>query len=83
VLKARQYGDHIALRWDGTQHKHILAAAVVTFRSHLADRSLGMQDNLLMVGAHQMVHDSDAEMLPQEIRSHSPFEQKKQMLGNV
>jgi hypothetical protein len=49
--------DGVALRRDETKHEHIFAAAVVTLWGRFTQGALGMQNDLLVFRAHEVVDD--------------------------
>ena len=54
---AKKNDDSIALSRDEPEHEHVLATAVVAFRDSLSEGALAMEDNFLVLRAHEMVHN--------------------------
>ena len=56
-LAAEQDDDRVALGRDETEHENVLAAAVVALGRRLAERRFGVEHNLAVLRAHEVVDD--------------------------
>lgn len=54
-IPTEKYDHGIALCRDKTEHKYVLATAVVAFGYGLSKRRLCMQNDFLMLGSNEMV----------------------------
>lgn len=51
-LPTQKDNNSIALCGDKSQHEYVLATTIIAFRGGFPERTLGMQNNLLMLCAH-------------------------------
>lgn len=63
-LPAQQHDDGITLRRNEPKHKDVLTTAIVAFRRRLAKRGLGMQNDFLMLSAHEMIDNMRGGSVP-------------------
>lgn len=56
-IPTKKHNNGIALGWDESKQKDVLAAAVVTLECSLAKGRESMENNLLVLGANEMVDD--------------------------
>ena len=56
-MPAKKNNNCITFCRDEAEHKDVLATAVVAFRDSLSERALAMEDNFLVLRAHEMVHN--------------------------
>lgn len=54
-MPTEKHNDRITLCRDEAEHKDVLATAVIALGNGLAQRTLCVQDNLLMLGSDEMV----------------------------
>ena len=64
---AEKYDDGIALRGDEAKHEHVLAATVVALGCRFSEGRLRVQDDLLVLSAHEMVDDVRGRRVPARV----------------
>ena len=64
---AEKYDDGVALRGDEAKHEHVLAATVVALGCRFSKRGLRMQDDFLVLSAHEMVDDVRGRRVPARV----------------
>jgi hypothetical protein len=52
-----EHNDGVALCWNKSKHKNILASAVVALGRRFAKGGFCVKNNLFMFGANKMVYD--------------------------
>jgi hypothetical protein len=66
-LPAQQHYDCVTLGGDKAEHKYVLGATVVAFWRGFSKRALCVQDDFLMFGADEMIHNVGCGGVPASV----------------